>query len=410
MPKGTRAHRCVEKLRKAHRYGKAIAICQAATGQSYATGEPMRGGATADGSSAEAAIDLTSEPDTESVVSDAPTESSDAPTESSEATSTFLGPPMGRSGPAGHTMHGVPVFPSITLSMRAPLGTNGRMVDRETEWPIGRYAYGPDWHRYAQFTDTSVPYQDKATWLKKQPILPMFDDMLRQLAEDNAGRAGKWCSADDQCFSGLCRPSRGSAIPTAREVCETAGYVHAGDAVSCLRWPRCCRFQGGRCLSRIGDQPCSELGSCAEWKWGDQLRRGEIESLLWETRAGDGSWALVQRLPLDANPEEHVWLPLSVNDVDAAVAGARAPFRLGQHADPALGLPGREGDRLVLVLRSNPVARATRGGRRLRRRTRRRRRRRRRRTRRWRTQRGRTRRRRVRRRRRKATRGRRKRN
>ena len=370
MPKGTRVHRCMKKVRKRHSTEEAVAICQAATKQSYTTGKPLRGGATADGSSAEGAIDLTSEAGTESVISD-------APTESSEATSTFLGPPMDRSGATGHTIQGAPVFPSITLSMRAPLGANGRMVDRETEWPIGRYAYGQDWHRWREFTDPSVPYQDKATWLREQPILPMFDGMMRQLAAENAGRAGKWCSADDQCFSGICRRSRGSAIPTGREVCETAGYVHAGDAVSCLRWPRCCRFQGGRCLSRIGDQPCDELGSCAEWKWGDQLRRGEIESLLWETRAGDGSWALVRRLPLDANPEEHVWLPLSVDTVDAAAAGARAPFRLGQHGDPALGLPGQEGDRLVLVLRSSPVARASRGGRRARRKTRRRRRRRR---------------------------------
>lgn len=41
MPKGTRVHRCVEKLKK--RKGvNPYAVCQAATGQSYMTGKPIR--------------------------------------------------------------------------------------------------------------------------------------------------------------------------------------------------------------------------------------------------------------------------------------------------------------------------------------------------------------------------------
>lgn len=42
MPKGTRVHSCVEKL-KNKKGINAYAVCQAATGQSYATGKPLRG-------------------------------------------------------------------------------------------------------------------------------------------------------------------------------------------------------------------------------------------------------------------------------------------------------------------------------------------------------------------------------
>lgn len=43
MPKGTKVHRCVQKLRrKGKKYGSAIAICQKSTGQSYRTGKKKR--------------------------------------------------------------------------------------------------------------------------------------------------------------------------------------------------------------------------------------------------------------------------------------------------------------------------------------------------------------------------------
>jgi hypothetical protein len=41
MPKGTRVHRCVEKL-KGKKGINAYAVCQASTGQSYATGKRRR--------------------------------------------------------------------------------------------------------------------------------------------------------------------------------------------------------------------------------------------------------------------------------------------------------------------------------------------------------------------------------
>lgn len=39
MPKGTKVHRCVDKLRQSKKLGAAIAICQKSTGQSYKTGK-----------------------------------------------------------------------------------------------------------------------------------------------------------------------------------------------------------------------------------------------------------------------------------------------------------------------------------------------------------------------------------
>lgn len=43
MPKGTRVHRCVDMLtNKGMAKGKAIAVCQDNTNQSYATGRPLR--------------------------------------------------------------------------------------------------------------------------------------------------------------------------------------------------------------------------------------------------------------------------------------------------------------------------------------------------------------------------------
>ena len=42
MPKGTRVHRCVSKLRKKYKYGKAIGICQKSTKQNYMTGKRIR--------------------------------------------------------------------------------------------------------------------------------------------------------------------------------------------------------------------------------------------------------------------------------------------------------------------------------------------------------------------------------
>lgn len=40
MPKGTRVSNCVEKVKRKGS-GNPYAICQAATGQSYATGKPL---------------------------------------------------------------------------------------------------------------------------------------------------------------------------------------------------------------------------------------------------------------------------------------------------------------------------------------------------------------------------------
>lgn len=42
MPKGTRVSRCVEKVKKSGRNVNPYAVCQASTGQSYATGKPIK--------------------------------------------------------------------------------------------------------------------------------------------------------------------------------------------------------------------------------------------------------------------------------------------------------------------------------------------------------------------------------
>lgn len=42
MPKGTRVSRCVEKVKKSGRNVNPYAVCQASTGQSYATGKKLR--------------------------------------------------------------------------------------------------------------------------------------------------------------------------------------------------------------------------------------------------------------------------------------------------------------------------------------------------------------------------------
>ena len=42
MPKGTRVHRCVIKLKRQYPYSKAIAICQKSTKQNYMTGKTLR--------------------------------------------------------------------------------------------------------------------------------------------------------------------------------------------------------------------------------------------------------------------------------------------------------------------------------------------------------------------------------
>ena len=41
MPTGTRVHRCVEHL-KGRKGVNAYAVCQKSTGQSYATGKPLK--------------------------------------------------------------------------------------------------------------------------------------------------------------------------------------------------------------------------------------------------------------------------------------------------------------------------------------------------------------------------------
>ena len=44
MPKGTKVHRCFEKVKaKGASPGKAARICQASTGQALATGKPPKG-------------------------------------------------------------------------------------------------------------------------------------------------------------------------------------------------------------------------------------------------------------------------------------------------------------------------------------------------------------------------------
>ena len=43
MPKGTRVHKCVDKVKRKHAKGvNPYAVCQAATGQSFATGKPLK--------------------------------------------------------------------------------------------------------------------------------------------------------------------------------------------------------------------------------------------------------------------------------------------------------------------------------------------------------------------------------
>lgn len=43
MPKGTKVHRCVQKvMRSGKSKPSAIKICQKSTGQSYMTGKPVR--------------------------------------------------------------------------------------------------------------------------------------------------------------------------------------------------------------------------------------------------------------------------------------------------------------------------------------------------------------------------------
>lgn len=42
MPKGTKVHRCYDKLKKKKDKASAAKICQASTGQSLKTGKPPR--------------------------------------------------------------------------------------------------------------------------------------------------------------------------------------------------------------------------------------------------------------------------------------------------------------------------------------------------------------------------------
>ena len=42
MPKGTRVHRCVEKVKSKGSAVNPYAACQKSTGQSYATGKPLK--------------------------------------------------------------------------------------------------------------------------------------------------------------------------------------------------------------------------------------------------------------------------------------------------------------------------------------------------------------------------------
>jgi len=41
MPKGTRVHRCVQKVKESGKNVNPYAACQAATGQSYKTGKKL---------------------------------------------------------------------------------------------------------------------------------------------------------------------------------------------------------------------------------------------------------------------------------------------------------------------------------------------------------------------------------
>jgi hypothetical protein len=44
MPKGTKVHKCVQKVKARGESGvNAYAVCQKSTGQSYATGKPLKG-------------------------------------------------------------------------------------------------------------------------------------------------------------------------------------------------------------------------------------------------------------------------------------------------------------------------------------------------------------------------------
>lgn len=42
MPKGTKVHRCVERVKERGDNVNAYAVCQAKTGQSYKTGKPLK--------------------------------------------------------------------------------------------------------------------------------------------------------------------------------------------------------------------------------------------------------------------------------------------------------------------------------------------------------------------------------
>jgi len=42
MPKGTKVARCVEKVKKSGKDVNPYAVCQASTGQSYATGKKLK--------------------------------------------------------------------------------------------------------------------------------------------------------------------------------------------------------------------------------------------------------------------------------------------------------------------------------------------------------------------------------
>lgn len=42
MPKGTKVHRCVEKMKAKGSKVNPYGACQAATGQSYKTGKPLK--------------------------------------------------------------------------------------------------------------------------------------------------------------------------------------------------------------------------------------------------------------------------------------------------------------------------------------------------------------------------------
>ena len=43
MPKGTKVHRCVQHVKAKGGNVNPYAVCQKSTGQSYATGKPLRG-------------------------------------------------------------------------------------------------------------------------------------------------------------------------------------------------------------------------------------------------------------------------------------------------------------------------------------------------------------------------------